>query len=111
MKMALRPWLLAACVATGIGCSQTPSSTQVVTGRVTTAGAIAMRAVTGTTVVTASRIHSDGSFSLALPAGHLYRLELLTTRGVRPVLARSGRALSALEFRVCQPTQPFDCGG
>ena len=109
MTMALRPWLLAACMAVGIGCSAT-STTQVVTGKISTSGAIAVRAVTDDSVVTAGRVHSDGSFSLALPAGHRYRLELLTTSGVRPILARSGGALSDLQFRVCEPIQPFDCG-
>src|SRR5215467_5999395 len=111
MTMATRPWLLAACAAAVIGCSGGDDATQVVTGKVTTAGAIAVRAVDGTDVITASRVHSDGSFTLALPAGHQYRLELLTTSGVRPVLARSGSALTNLQFKVCHPTQPFNCGG
>ena len=105
MTCSMRPWLLAMCVAAG--CSGT-NPTQVLTGQVTTSGAVAVRAVSDGAVVTAARVRSDGSFTLALPAGSTYRLELLTSSGVKQVL---GSGLTALEFQVCHPTQPFDCGG
>src|SRR2546422_4946698 len=49
-----------------LGCSGA-TSTQVMTGRVSTNGAIAVRAVTAAgTVITAGRVRTDGSFTLAL---------------------------------------------
>ena len=105
-----RAWFLAICAVAGMGCTES-SSTQVLTGRVTTSGALAVRAVTDDSTVTAAQVRSDGSFTLALPAGAHYRLEVLTTSGVRHVLSHKGAALSALSFDVCQPTDPFDCGG
>src|SRR5438067_11376559 len=104
MKSSITPWLVAMGVAAG--CSGTPD-TQVITGKVTSSGAIAVRAVSGDSVVTAGRIRSDGTFTVAIPTGTAYRLELLTSSGVKPVL---GRGYAALEFSVCAPTQPFDCG-
>jgi hypothetical protein len=83
----------------------------VLTGRVTTSGALAVRAVTDDSTVTAAQVRSDGSFTLALPAGARYRLEVLTTSGVRHVLSHQSSGLRALSFEVCQPTDPFDCGG
>ena len=105
MKSSLPALLLALCAAAG--CTDNPS-TQVLTGRVTTSGALAVRAVSNGNVVTAARVRSDGSFTLSLPAGAQYRLEVLTSSGVQHVL---GASSSALAFRVCQPVDPFDLGG
>lgn len=104
MKSSLPALLLALCAAAG--CSDQPS-TQVLTGRVTTSGATAVRAVSNGTVVTAARVRSDGSFTLSLPAGTNYQLQVLTSGGVQHVL--NGHA--ALAFDVCHPTDPFDLGG
>jgi hypothetical protein len=71
MKSSLPALLLALCAAAG--CSDQPS-TQVLTGRVTTSGALAVRAISNGTVVTAARVRSDGSFTLSLPAGTNYQL-------------------------------------
>ncbi len=108
MRSVWKPWLVAACMAAGAGCG-TSDSTQVVTGRVTATGAIAVRAIAGGQAVTAGRVRSDGSFTLALPAGKQYRLEVLTTAGVSPIVGADG--VSALAFGVCRPTDPFDMGG
>ena len=105
-----RSWLLAVCAVAGVGCTE-GSSTQVVTGRVTTSGALAVRAVTADSTVTAAQIRSDGSFTLALPAGKRYRLEVLTTSGVRHVLSHTATGLGALSFQVCEPVDPWDIGG
>lgn len=108
-----KAWLLAAlCAAAGVGCSEGGSGgTQVLTGRIKTSGALAVRAVTGDRVTTAAQVRSDGTFTLALPAGETYRLEVLTTSGVRHVLGGGGGAFSALAFTVCQPVDPYDVGG
>ncbi len=95
--------------ALGFGCTASPG-TQVVTGTVSTSDAIAVRAITAGVVVTAAQVHSDGTFTLALPADASYRLELLTATGVRPLLADSGTAYRSLEFKVCQPSGPVDMG-
>ncbi len=96
----------------GAGCTGGSSPEQVLTGRVTTSGALAVRAVSGTTVVTATQVRSDGSFTLTLPAdGVRYRLEVLTTSGVRHVFTRANGQLADLSFRVCQPVDPYDMGG
>lgn len=104
----MKPMLvLAACLA---GCSGT-TPTQILTGNVTTTGAIAVRAVSGSTVITAGRVRTDGSFTLSLPAGAEYRLEVLTSTGVQPVVTSDGTTLANLTFRVCTPTSPWDMGG
>ncbi len=109
-RFASRAFLLA--LVLGAGCTGGSSPEQVLTGRVNTSGAIAVRAVSGTTVVTATQVRSDGSFTLALPAdGVRYRLEVLTTSGVRHVFANASGQLADLSFRVCQPTDPYDMGG
>jgi hypothetical protein len=110
MRSALTAWLAAACAAVGSGCTE-PTKTQVLTGKVTTRDAIAVRAIDGTTVVTAARVRSDGRFTLQLPRGHRYRLEVLTGSGVHNVVRGAGGALGDLEFEVCEPTDPFDMGG
>lgn len=108
-RFASRAFLLA--LVLGAGCTSEPP-TQVLTGKVNTSGALAVRAVSGTTVVTAAQVRSDGSFTLTLPAdGVRYRLEVLTTSGVRHVFASADGALADLSFRVCQPVDPYDMGG
>ncbi len=104
-----KAWLLAVCAMAGIGCSES-SPTQVLTGRFTTSGALAVRAVTSDSTVTAAQVRSDGSFTLALPTGKRYRLEVLTTSGVRHVLSQKSGGLTALSFEVCQPVDPWDVG-
>ena len=91
-----------------LGC--TDSKSQVVTGRVTTGGAVAVRAVSGDSVITAGRVRTDGSFTLVLPAGHRYRLEVLTATQVHHVVAIRDGVLVDLDFQVCAPKAPFDLG-
>ena len=102
-------WLMAFCAVAGIGCSDGGGS-QVLTGRITTSGALAVRAVTADSTVTAAQVRSDGSFSLALPAGKRYRLEVLTTSGVRHMYSQKTSGLTALSFKVCEPVDPWDIG-
>ena len=105
--MRFSSWLIAACAA-GIGCTgSTTPSTQVITGGVTTSGAVGVRAITGDTVVTASRVATDGTFALSLPSGSQYRLEIMTQNGVERVVDTSSADVT---FRVCAPTGPFDMG-
>ena len=105
-----RAWI-AIGLATAIGCTgnatSTTASTQVITGTVTSTGAVAVRAIADDTVVTASRVRSDGSFTLSLPSGSQYRLEILTNSGVERVVDSSSTDIS---FRVCAPQDPFDMG-
>jgi hypothetical protein len=108
-----RAWLAALWTAAfGFGCgSGDPAGEQVLTGRVdTTSGVVAIRAVVGTQVVTAAQVASDGTFRIALPSGARYRLEVLTTGGVKPVLEHVDDSWKGLEFQVCTPTDPFDVG-
>jgi len=70
-----------------------------------------VRAVTGDTVITAATVRTDGSFTLSLPVGERYRLEVLTTSGVRHVVASKDGSLTALTFAVCDPLAPYDIGG
>lgn len=108
MRTALTTWLAAACAVAGFGCTA-PDKTQVLTGRVSTRDAVAVRAIDGTTIVTAGRVRSDGTFTLSLPKGHRYRLEVLTRSGVHNIIGTtSGTDLS---FKVCEPSDPFDMGG
>jgi hypothetical protein len=97
----------ALALALAAACSSTPDD-QVITGKVTTSGALAVRAISDGSVVTAARVRSDGSFTLSLPAGAQYQLEVLTKTGVQHVLDTRSAALA---FRVCTPTGPYDLGG
>ena len=102
-------WL--ASIALGVvGCAGSGDTQQVLTGNVgSTADAIAIRAVTGTSVVAAAEVASDGSFTLAVPVGH-YRLEMLTASGVRPVVVSKAGVVEQLAFRVCVPGGPWGLG-
>ncbi|MGE0870634.1 MAG: hypothetical protein AB7P03_18860 [Kofleriaceae bacterium] len=100
------PLLAALCALAGVACSN-DSTEQIVTGRVATSGAVAVRAITGNDVVTAARVQSDGTFTIALPAGHDYRLEVLTSAGARRLNAGTKGGSS---FRVCHAVDPFDLG-
>ena len=106
-----RAWLLLALCAAAIGCSGDPA-TQVVTGRVALdEGAVAVRAVSGTSVVTAAEVRSDGSFTLVLPAGESYRLEVLTRSGaLKRLVTGPTAALRDVTFRVCKPVAPYSVG-
>ncbi|MFT3697767.1 MAG: hypothetical protein QM831_31800 [Kofleriaceae bacterium] len=66
-----------------------------------------MRAVSGSTVVAATTISSAGDFSLALPAGATYRLEVLTSNGVAPIITSLSQQV---EFRVCHAGAPISVG-
>jgi hypothetical protein len=84
----------------------------VLTGRLdATQDAVAIRAVVGDEVATAAQVRSDGSFTLGVPAGESYRLEVLTrSGGVKQLAARDGTRLVGVTFRVCAPVEPFDFG-
>lgn len=110
MTSALKAWLVAAFAVAGFGCTE-GSKTQVLTGRVSAQGAIAVRAIDGTTVITAGRVRSDGTFTLQLPAGHRYRLEVLTASGVHNVVATHSGVVADVRFKVCEPQPPHDMGG
>src|SRR5262245_22110444 len=109
MRTALTTWLVAAAIA-GYGCTQ-GDKTQVLTGRLTTHDAVAVRAIDGTTIVTAARVRSDGTFTLLLPKGHRYRLEVLTQSGVHNLVGTKDGTYADVAFKVCEPQDPFDMGG
>lgn len=100
-------WILPLAVA---GCTG-GASTQVLEGRLSGSGAQVVRAVSGSDVIAAAQVKGDGTFSIALPAGATYRLEVLTASGVKSVVARDGSGAKALSFKVCVPQDPFDVGG
>src|SRR5215207_2010382 len=99
-----RAWLAAILgAAFGFGCSDSVPTSQVLTGRIDTTGVVAIRAVSGDDVVTAAQIESDGSFRIALPAGAKYRLEVLTTTGVKQVLQHDDGTWKGFAVKVCVP--------
>ncbi len=103
---------IAICAVAGFGCSNSSTSdTQVITGTITTANAIAVRAIVGTQIATAAQVRSDGSFVLSLPAGQRYRLEVLDGNGVHHLVTRTGATYTDLAFKVCHAGPPMDCGG
>lgn len=108
MTVRLIQGVLLACA---IGACSGGSGTQVITGHVDVGkGALAVRAIADDDVVTATPVRRDGSFTLVLPSGPQYRLEVLTSNGVKNVVMRSGNVLRDLSFKVCQPKDPFDIG-
>ena len=110
MRIALKTWLFAACAIAGFGCTD-GTKTQVLTGRLTTRDAVAVRAIDGTTIITAARVRSDGRFTLLLPANHHYRLEVLTPSGVHNLIGAKDGSYADVTFKVCEPQDPFDMGG
>lgn len=91
------------------GCSSSGGE-QVLTGRVgLSSGVVAVRAVTDTEVVTAAQVRSDGTFTLAVPVG-TYRLEMLTSAGVIPVVKTVSGGFEHVGFRVCKAGAPWDVG-
>jgi hypothetical protein len=104
----LVPPLLAACAVLA-GCAD-GVKTQVITGQLSSDGALAVRAVDDQSVVTAAQVRSNGAFTLALPSGGRYRIEILTTSGVKHLYARGGAGLRDLSFKVCKPDAPWDVG-
>ncbi len=110
--LTVRSIITAVALTAAIAACTGDPGTQVLTGRVDrTKGALAIRAISDGDVVTAGQVRSDGSFTLVLPAGSQYRLEVLTSSGVRNVVARDGAGLRDLMFKVCEPRAPFDVGG
>ena len=98
----------------GFGCSDGAPAGQVLTGRIDTthaSGVVAIRAVSGSDVVTAAQVASDGSFRITLPTGAKYRLEVLSSGGVKQVLSHGDSGWKAMEVQVCVPSAPFDMGG
>ncbi len=105
--------MLAVCgmLAAMLAACSGEDSPQVITGHFELSrGALAIRAITDDNVVTATPVRTDGSFTLTLPAGSSYRLEVLTSTGVKNIVMRSGNVLRDLSFKVCQPQDPFDVG-
>ena len=104
-----RAWMAALCAV--VGCTSSDPPSQVVTGRIDgKQGAVAVRAVVGGEVATAAQVRSDGSFTLVLPAGERYRLEVLTRSGVKHLVTRDGTNLVGVSFEVCAPVEPFSFG-
>ncbi|HET7499516.1 MAG TPA: hypothetical protein VFK02_00880 [Kofleriaceae bacterium] len=106
--MISRAGLLAACVAVW-GCAGS-SETQVVTGQISARSAAAVRAVDDQDVVTAAQVRSDGTFTLTLPTGNRYRVEVLTAAGVKHLYVHGPTGLHDLAFKVCKPGAPWDVG-
>jgi hypothetical protein len=107
-KVMARAGLLAACIAVW-GCAG-GTETQVVTGQISARSAAAVRAIDDEDVVTAAQVHSNGSFTLVLPAGNRYRLEVLTATGVKHLYVHGPTGLHDLAFKVCKPGLPWDVG-
>jgi len=75
------------------------TKTQVVTGQVSARGAVAVPRGQRRQRHRAAQLRSDGSFTLTLPSGNRYRLEVLTASGVKHIYARETTGLHALAFK------------
>lgn len=95
---------LALCAAC-IGCSTSAPPTQVITGQLSARDAVAVRATSGRDVVAAAEVRSNGAFTLALPVGGRYSIDVLTHDGVKHLFANGGYT-----FRVCAPGAPWNLG-
>ena len=103
---------LAAC--TQAGENPPAESAQIVSGRVArhnfASEVIGVRAVSGDTAAVWSAVALDGSFSLELPAGAEYRMEVVTAAGSHGLVASADGRARALSFAVCSAGTPFDVG-
>src|SRR5262245_50919176 len=91
MSTLNRAWMAALCAV--VGCTGSEPS-QVLTGHIDSKqSAVAIRAVAGDEIITAAQVRSDGSFTLVLPAGERYHLEVLTRSGVKHFASRDGAQL------------------
>lgn len=94
-----------------MGC--TSDSSQSVSGRVDQAGfpsaVSAVRVVRGSTTVAESPVAADGAFSLAIPTGAGYRIELVSAEQPGLVFPRSTGVIEAA-FTVKGSAAPFDLG-
>ena len=92
-----------------LACADGPE-TQVITGRISSSDATAVRAIDGDGVITAAAVARDGSFELALPASANYRLDVLTSSGVKRLYANGSAGLHELTFQICRAGKPWDVG-
>ena len=94
-----------------VGCSS--SAPQVVSGRVERTGfpasVDAVRVVQSGAAVVESPVASDGSFSLTIPPGKGYRIELVSTGQPGLVFPRQTGVIDAA-FAIRNGTKPFDLG-
>src|SRR2546421_12835514 len=74
-------WIVALAMAAGAGCTGSGATTQVLEGHLSGSGAQVVRAVSGDTVIAATQVKADGSWTLELPKGGAYRLGVLTAGG------------------------------
>ena len=104
---------LAACNQAGEN-PPAEESAQIVSGRVArhnfASEVVGVRAVSGDTAAAWSAVALDGSFSLELPAGAEYRMEVVTAAGSHGFVGSAGGSTHALSFAVCSAGAPFDVG-
>ena len=106
---------LAALVAC-TGQSDGPSGeTQKLTGSVQASSfrspVVGVRVVNDSGVVAAAPVGADGAFSLAVPKGTGYRVEVVTREGAFPLGGRGETGLRAMAFDVCSAADDFYVGG
>jgi hypothetical protein len=98
--------VLALCL---VGACSAEPSTQVLTGRVAAErGALAVRAIADGEIIAAAPVRTDGVWTISLPEGKQYRLEVLTRSGVKHVVDGTLRDVT---FKVCDAGDPYDTGG
>ena len=99
--------LLAACAGQG-------EDLQTITGQVMTsdfsAPVVGVRVVQDDTIITSSPIDANGRFSVGVPAGEAYRMEVVTRDGTYPFVRRENTRVVAHSFNVCEPSDDFDLG-
>ncbi len=96
------------------GCVLSQDDSQTITGRVERTGfdgmALGARVIQGDTVIVTAPLDSDGNFTVAVPPGTGYRLEIVTSTGAHPFVQHAGGELIEHAFDVCDPGDPFDLG-
>jgi len=87
---------------------------QTIQGRVDRSGfdgmVLGARIVRGDAVVATSPLDAEGRFTLHVPEGTGYRLEVITSTGPHPTVRLADGSLIAHTFDVCNPVDPFDLG-
>lgn len=107
-------WKPTLLIAAALGACVANDDTQTISGRVERTGfdgmALGARVVQGDAVVVTAPLAADGSFTVTVPAGTGYRLEIITSTGAHPFVQQAGAVLIEETFDVCDPIDPYDLG-
>jgi hypothetical protein len=100
--------------ACALGACAVTEDVQTISGRVERTGfggqVLGARAVAGDRVVATAPVTQDGRFTLEVPVGTGYRLEVITSTGAQVLAAQATDDLVAATFDICDPGEPYDVG-